>query len=613
MRGKSVIAVLFLAVAASPFAVFAQTGNPIHERIVPDGLTVRILDWVQVPDSGDPAEPARISLAYHSRDGSGRLFVNDLRGYLYVIRDGDISLYLDVAASSSFFTSTGGKGIGFHAFSFHPDFATNGKLYTIHSETPDAGVPDFVGFRSAPPFGHSVIVEWTSADPGADVFSGTSREVLRIEQPGHLHHVQEIGFNPNAVPGGADYGILYIAQGDGTELNANPQSLETPHGALLRIDPAGTDGVNGQYGIPPDNPFFGDGDPDTLDEIWAYGFRNPQRFSWDTGGSQKLLLADIGQANVEEINLVVPGGNYGWNEREGTFLFDTNQTNVVYPLPPDDEDFGYMYPVAQYDHDEGSAVLGRSAVIGGFVYRGDRIPSLYGRYVFGDLVNGRIFQVPETDLVQGSQATIHELSFIDAAGDAVTMLDLTQTDRFDLRFGIDEIGEIYVLSKADGKVRRLVSAVLPDSDSDGEPDVSDNCDDVPNPDQRDADGDGLGNACDTDDDNDGVSDDDEVANNTDPFDPDTDDDGIGDALDADPLNADNFAPCMGAEDYVFSESVVGILTCAANASITVVAPAEVLGTGSLRLIAPVLIFEPPFIVTGSMDAVSADPCPGCAP
>jgi glucose/arabinose dehydrogenase len=220
---------------------------------------------------------------------------------------------------------------------------------------------------------------------------------------------------------------------------------------MLRIEPL-TNGRPG-YRIPPDNPFRGD--PEALPEIWAYGLRNPQRFSWDPAGRRDLLIADIGQANVEEINLGRPGANYGWRRREGTFVLSRRNPTRVRDLPKNDERRGFTYPVLQFDHDVSTLPGGPIAVTGGFVYRGKQITSLVGHYLFADLVSGRIFHVPVRNIIEGRQARFREL-MLTAEGRPVRLLDLMDAGRVDLRFGQDERGEIYLLTKQDGMIRRLV-------------------------------------------------------------------------------------------------------------------------------------------------------------
>jgi glucose/arabinose dehydrogenase len=475
---------LLLAAGLAVDAMAAIVTDPVPTPIVKSGIAAKLIDFVTVPPSDTVPALARISMLNHAHDGSGRLFVNDLRGKLYVIDQGQISVYLDLAGQRPDFVDAPYLGTGFQSFAFHPDFATSGRFYTVHTETPGTVPPDLVSPTTVTAAVHSVVTEWTASDPAANTFSGTNREVVRIEQPTFLHSLQEIGFNPNAAPGDPDYGMLYMGQGDGGELfTTNPQGLDSPHGAILRIDPLGNNSGNGHYGIPADNPFAGDGKPSTLGEIWAYGFRNPHRFSWDTGGDHKMLIGDIGHNNVEEVNLGAVGNNYGWNAREGTFVFDPNLEDVVQTLPPNDATLGYTYPVAQYDHDEGDSI------VGGFVYRGTATPVLYGKYLFGDIVRGRIFLVDADALVAGSQAPIDELTLLDENGAEVTLLGIVSDSRADLRFGIDAAGEIYVMTKRDGVIRRLVSAA-PDSDGDGLADDVETFTGT-NPNAVDSDGDGL--------------------------------------------------------------------------------------------------------------------------
>ncbi|MEH2459696.1 SMP-30/gluconolactonase/LRE family protein [Nostoc sp.] len=312
-----------------------------------------------------------------------------------------------------------------------------------------------------------MIREWKSADPAANTFSGTFREILRIEQPYPDHNIGQLGFNPNAKPKDIDYGLLYIAVADGgsdgfpvshTDPLKNGQDLTTPLGKILRIDPLGKNSFNGKYGIPKDNPFVLDRNPKKLREIWAYGLRNPHRFSWDTGGEGKMLIADIGQAMIEEVNLGIKGANYGWGKREGTWVIEKNNENVLFALPKNDAEYGYTYPVAQYAHHKPANWSGNYAVAiaGGYVYRGKAIPELVGQYVFADFANdGRFFIVPVDELVNGKQAKTKELRFFDSKREA-SFLEIIGSERSDVRFGVDEEGEIYLTTKSDGKVRKLV-------------------------------------------------------------------------------------------------------------------------------------------------------------
>ncbi|MFK8032418.1 MAG: PQQ-dependent sugar dehydrogenase [Gammaproteobacteria bacterium] len=474
----------------------AQLNDPIPESIEFGSLTLRVVDWVQIPNSSGGT--AQINMAFPSPDGTGRVFVNDQRGFLYVINGDTVSEYFDVYSVLTNANTQWFFGTGLSGFTFHPDFANNGIFYTVHLESPSTGIPDFIQTESTSVQFHTIITEWTALDPSANTFSGSHVELLRVETPGTHHSFQQMGFNPTAQPGDSDYGMLYIAQGDGDILPSNrAQSLDSPHGSILRLDTYGNNGRNGRYGVPEDNPFANDGDDNTLGEIWAYGFRNPHRIGWDslTG---TLYAADIGENQIEEVNIIEAGANYGWNVREGAFLFNQSNPGVVFPLPASDA-VEYTYPVLQYDHDEGRAISG------GYVYRGGLIPELYGKYLFGDLYNGRMYYADVDDLVQGQQATVLEVNTLNANDVPASLRDITGQFRIDLKYGYDANNEILVLTKADGKIRRLESTQQqPDSDGDGVVDALDNCLNQVNASQLDTNGDGFGNACDPDLDNNGI-------------------------------------------------------------------------------------------------------------
>ena len=453
----------------------AQITDPIPAKIEKSKLAVGVQEVVQIPTSGTTGKVARLNFLTHPRDGSGRLFVNDMRGKLYVIFNNQASLYMNfknlVCSGFSYESSQQ----GFAYFAFHPEFAKNGIFYTVHSAEKNNLIPDFPVTKrifddkdnTVESTHHDVILEWKTANPAANTFTGKFREIMRIEEPYADHNVGQLGFNPNAKPGDRDYGMLYIAVADGgsdgwpvsdTDPLDTGQDLSTPLGAILRIDPLGNNSANGKYGIPGDNPFANDGNSKTLGEIWAYGLRNPHRFSWDKGGDGKMLIADTGQAFIEEVNLGIKGANYGWGNREGTWVIDEKNENVLFPLPKDDTKYGYTYPVAQYDHDIPKDYQGFYGIVitGGYVYRGKAIPELVGQYIFADFgSDARFFHVPVDELVNGKQAKIKELRLFDGDKEA-SFLQIINSKRSDVRFGIDEEGEIYVTSKSDGKVRKLV-------------------------------------------------------------------------------------------------------------------------------------------------------------
>jgi hypothetical protein len=459
---------------ASPARAADPVYDPVPESQVQSRIGLVLEEYASFPKTEPTPAPtdgrlmrqARINTIMELPDGSGRRAVPDLNGKLYLVENGVPHVYLDVAATfAPQFFSGRGLGQGFGYVAFHPDFKRSGKFYTIHTEQASltSEVPDW---QQAGTLFHGVINEWTATDPAADTFAGTRREVLRIGFGGQVHGIQEINFNPTARRGDADYGNLYLAVGDGGlgARNTDPQNLAIPHGKLLRIDPLGTNAANGAYGIPPSNPFVGQAGK--LGEIFSYGYRDPHRFSWDRG-TGKMYLGHIGEHAIEAIYEVKAGDNMGWSEREGAFVFDKTATNPcdrIFPLPADDA--GYVYPVAAYDHDPApgwncTADVG-VAVAGGFVYRGKDAPKLRGKYVFGDLVDGRVLYTEADEMRRGrTPATIHRLALFNAAGESVRMQDLSapgapgDPNRVDLRFGTDAQGELYILAKANGKIWKV--------------------------------------------------------------------------------------------------------------------------------------------------------------
>jgi hypothetical protein len=266
----------------------------------------------------------------------------------------------------------------------------------------------------------------------------SSREILRVDEPQFNHNAGALNFD--------DGGNLYVAFGDGGNADdqgpghvpgGNGQDPSNILGSIIRIDPLGDDSANGQYGIPEDNPLLRH--PTALDEIYAYGFRNPFRFSFDSKNGD-MYIGDVGQGAIEEVDIGVAGGNYGWRLKEGSFCFEPNgdEPGFVYECPRSNQgrgrggsSNGLIDPVAEYDHDEGIAI------VGGFVYRGDDIPQLKGRYVFGDfflpsLGSGRLFYL------QGNQVREFQIAGMETLGMRL------------LGFGQDAGGELYVLANAGG-------------------------------------------------------------------------------------------------------------------------------------------------------------------
>jgi hypothetical protein len=477
------------------------TANPIPEPIVKKGLAVEVKDVVRLPQTRgllpanqdtNPAGYARVSYVRHSPDG--RLFANDSRGFLYIVNGSNPpQLYANLKET---FPRTVYDRLesGFIGFTFHPEFATNGLFYTVHAEHApgNPAKPNFIppGFSESEVTFHNIITEWKAANPSANTFQGTRRELLR---EAHIvdsltHPMGAVEFNPTARPGDPDYGLLYtsgsdhgFSNGAGPKAN-NPtqtQRLDSIMTAALRIDPrppSVTGGVKGlgDYTIPASNRFQADGDPKTLGEIYAYGFRNGHRMSWDlTDGT--MFISDIGMNHIEEINIVKNGDNHGWMAREGHWENarftrpDGGTLNQLYPQAEDimsgQKKDAYSYPVAMYDHDEGRSVTD------GFTYHGD-IPQLRGKFIFGDIQNGRVFASDVAALkraddgVPRTVAPIEEIQLYvrDANGARrdVTLQELVNqtlgapTTRADLHIGRGRNGEIYITSRQDGMIRMLV-------------------------------------------------------------------------------------------------------------------------------------------------------------
>jgi hypothetical protein len=211
----------------------------------------------------------------------------------------------------------------------------------------------------------------------------------------------------------------------------------------------GRNSSNGNYGIPQGNPFVNSANPRALGEVYAYGFRNPHRITWTKSG--KMLASNIGQHNIEEINLIRPGHDYGWPTREGSFVVNLPvSTHDLYPLTPGDSIFHKDYPLAEYDHDEGNAV------IGGYEYWGSTVAQLKGKYIFGDMVNGRLFYINVDDILPGKPAPMKEFR-VALNGKVTSFKDLCDDTRLSMRFGRDDDGEIYISTMPDGNVYQLVN------------------------------------------------------------------------------------------------------------------------------------------------------------
>lgn len=386
---------------------FTFSGVPIVQRIGPSPVRIELETIATgltspIDIHPDPVVP-------------DRFYIVDQAGMVQVIDQGilETNPFLDVTDRlvqplgilGSFdeddFDERGLLGLAFHPEFAGPTQSEYNKVY-IYTSEPVGGPADFTVALSPEQINHqSVITEWQLDRSGRNVDPASARVLMRIDQPQFNHNGGALVFGPD--------GYLYIGLGDGGGANdtseghgkdGNGQNINTVHGSILRIDPLlptmtldSRDLIseNKAYRIPWDNPFVG---IEGVDEIYAYGLRNPYRFSFDRL-SGMLIAGDVGQDFVEEINIIRKGLNYGWNIKEGDFLFDPEGQIVGQPL----ENKSLTDPAAQYDHDEGLSV------IGGFMYYGAEVPELRAHYIFGDFSRG--FRTPDGRLFAADLLTGH--------------------------------------------------------------------------------------------------------------------------------------------------------------------------------------------------------------
>jgi uncharacterized repeat protein (TIGR03806 family) len=285
-----------------------------------------------------------------------RYYVLEQKGIVRVL-GGDGAPATTALDLSSKITSGGEAGL--LGVAVDPKFAVNGFVYL-----------DFTAPLPAPVSGvvfQSVIARYHSNDGGATLDPASEKRLLVVDQPFSNHNGGHLAFGPD--------GFLYISLGDGGsggDPKGNGQNKDVLLGKILRIDPAGAD----PYAIPPTNPFAGGGG---RPEIFAYGLRNPWKFSFDTATGE-MWAADVGQNKYEEVDRIALGGNYGWNTREGKHCYNAASCASD----------GLIDPVVEYDHSEGISITG------GYVYRGTRLPGLVGKYIYGDFGTGRIWAVDQT-------------------------------------------------------------------------------------------------------------------------------------------------------------------------------------------------------------------------
>jgi hypothetical protein len=296
----------------------------------------------------------------HAGDNSNRIFIVEQRGVISVFQNDAQTTNKTAFLNIESRVEDSSNEEGLLGLAFHPDYETNGYFYVNYTASnPDRTVISRFSVSAADP---------NQADPASEMV------LLTFSQPFGNHNGGQISFGPD--------GFLYIAVGDGGsggDPRENGQNLTTLLGSILRIDVDQQHGTK-QYSIPENNP-FANNPSGFREEIYAYGLRNPWRFSFDTANGQ-LWTGDVGQNSYEEIDIIKKGGNYGWKTMEGFHCFNSNDCNMQ----------NLELPIWEYDHDEGDL-----SITGGFVYHGDAIKQLQGLYVYADYVSGRIWSLDISD------------------------------------------------------------------------------------------------------------------------------------------------------------------------------------------------------------------------
>lgn len=329
----------------------------------------------------------------YPEDGTNRLFLVLQPGRIIVFPNNDETTpqltFLDISAR----VSTKGNEEGLLGLAFDPEYSTNGFFYVYYSaDSPRRSVISRFSVSEKNP---------NQADPTTELI------ILEIPQPFKNHNGGHLVFGPD--------GYLYVGLGDGGSAgdpHGNSQNLATLLGSIIRIDVA-LAGSELPYRIPSDNPFVGHGD-NAREEIWAYGLRNPWRFNFDSVTGH-LWAGDVGQNKYEEVNIIQPGLNYGWNILEGLHCYQSSKESC--------EHENFEPPIIEYSQKSNGC-----SVTGGFVYRGSHLTYLSGAYIYGDFCSGKIWALR----YDGARVTEH--------------LKLADSGTSISAFGEDQHGEIFILS-----------------------------------------------------------------------------------------------------------------------------------------------------------------------
>jgi glucose/arabinose dehydrogenase len=445
-----IVVCLTVAVAGGAAPVRAQEADSpaVGLRLVADGFTSPVA-LVEAPD------------------GSGRRFVVDQAGVIRILTAGGnlvsepfLDLRSRIVPLMPAFDERGVLGLA-----FHPGYAGNGRFFVYYSAPLRPGAPAGYNHTARVSEFRVSAANANRADPASE------RIVLEVDKPQFNHNGGTLLFGPRD-------GYLYMSIGDGGgaddvglghvddwyAANAGGNGQDIQHnllGNILRIDVDS----GAPYAVPADNPFTGTpGCADGCDEIWAYGFRNPYRISFDLGGARDLFVGDAGQELWEEVSIAVKGGNFGWNVKEGTHCFSTDNPDESPPECPDTVGAPHpragdplIDPVIEYANHHQPGGLG-ATVIGGHVYRGTALPQFFGRYVFGDW--SREFEEPDGSLFV---ATPRKKGLWHMEQLRIATSPTGRVGHYVLGFGQDLAGEMYVLttdqtgpSGMTGKVYRLV-------------------------------------------------------------------------------------------------------------------------------------------------------------
>ncbi|MEB2778692.1 PQQ-dependent sugar dehydrogenase [Algoriphagus sp. D3-2-R+10] len=335
----------------------------------------------------------------HAGDNSNRVFVVEQRGVISVLQNdpetSDKGEFLDIETR----VDDSGNEEGLLGLAFHPDYENNGYFYVNYTASnPNRTVISRFSVSTSNP---------NQADPASE------QVLLEFDQPFSNHNGGQVSFGPD--------GYLYIAVGDGGsggDPQGNGQNRNTLLGTILRIDVDQQDGST-NYSIPEDNPFV-DNSEDFREEIYAYGLRNPWRFSFDSSNGQ-LWTGDVGQNKYEEIDIITKGGNYGWNTMEGFHCYNSSDCNQE----------GLEMPIWEYDRSQGDV-----SITGGFVYHGTAIPELEGLYIYADFASGRIWSLDGSDPANPVNTELLKAPFPISS------------------FGIDQNQELYICA-FDDKIYKL--------------------------------------------------------------------------------------------------------------------------------------------------------------